>query len=65
MQEHALRVGEELVFEGGIRVTHLAVEAGEVVLAITAPEPRDVGGPEVRQRRPRMTTRPVPQPSDN
>ncbi len=37
MQEHALGVGDELVFEGGARLTILAVEAGEVLLGITAP----------------------------
>jgi hypothetical protein len=46
MQEHALGVGEELVIEGGIRLTLLAVEAGEVLLGITAPGPGGVGGPE-------------------
>ena len=46
MQEHALGVGEELVIEGGIRLTLLAVEADEVLLAITAPEPSDGAGPE-------------------
>jgi hypothetical protein len=39
MQEHTLGVGEELVFEGGTRLTILAVEAGEALLAITAPNP--------------------------
>jgi hypothetical protein len=46
MQEHALEVGEELVLAGGIRLTLLAVEAGEALLGITAPEPSDVGGPQ-------------------
>ena len=39
MQEHVLEVGEELVIEGGVCLTLLAVEAGEVLLGITAPEP--------------------------
>ena len=39
MREHVLEVGEELVIEGGICLTLLAVEAGEVLLGITAPEP--------------------------
>jgi hypothetical protein len=43
MYEHALELGEELVIEG-IRLTVLAVEPGEVLLGITAPEPSDVGG---------------------
>ena len=46
MQEQALRVGEELVIEGSFRLTLLAVEAGEVLLGITAPEPSDMAGPE-------------------
>jgi hypothetical protein len=50
MQEHALGVGEELVIEGGIRLTLLAVEADEVLLGITAPEPSDVAGPEAGYR---------------
>ena len=50
MQEHALGVGEELVIEGGVRLTLLAVEAGEVLLAISVPEPGDVGGPDAGDR---------------
>jgi hypothetical protein len=50
MQEHVLEVGEELVIEGGIRLTLLAVEADEVLLAITAPEPSDGAGPEAGYR---------------
>jgi hypothetical protein len=46
MQEHVLQVGEELVIEGGICLTLLAVEAGEVLLGITASEPSDVAGTE-------------------
>jgi sRNA-binding carbon storage regulator CsrA len=65
MQEHDLGVGDELVIEGGIRLTVLAVEAGEVLLGITAPEPSDVAGQEARQQRPRMTVRSVPRPSNN
>jgi hypothetical protein len=64
MQEHALSVGEELVFGGVIRLTVLAVEAGEVLLGITAPEPGDGAGPEARRRRPPGTTRPVLWASD-
>jgi len=36
MQDHVLRVGEELVISGHIRLTILAVEEGKVVLGITA-----------------------------
>jgi hypothetical protein len=45
MQAHTLGVGEELVIAGGIRLTVLAVAAGEVLLGLTAPEPSDGGGP--------------------
>jgi hypothetical protein len=38
------------VIEGGIRLTLLAVEAGEVLLVITAPEPGDGAGPEAGYR---------------
>ena len=64
MQQHALGVGDELVIEGGIRLTILAVEAGEVLLGITTPKPSAVAGPEDRPWRPRMTIRPVPRASD-
>ena len=50
MQEHVLEVGEELVIEGGVCLTLLAVEAGEVLLGITAPEPSGVAGPEAGYR---------------
>jgi hypothetical protein len=50
MQEHALGVGEELMIGGGIRLTVLAVEAGEVLLGITFPESGDVGGPDAGDR---------------
>jgi hypothetical protein len=45
-----LEVGEELVIEGGICLTLLAVEAGGVLLGITASEPSDVAGPEAGYR---------------
>jgi hypothetical protein len=50
MQEHVLEVGEELVIEGGICLTLLAVEAGEVLLGVTATEHSDVAGPEAGYR---------------
>jgi hypothetical protein len=50
MQEHVLKVGEELVIEGGTCLTLLAVEAGEVLLGITASEPSDVAGPQAGSR---------------
>jgi hypothetical protein len=50
MHEQWLEVGEELVIGGGISLTLLAVEAGEVLLGITAPEPSDVAGPEAGDR---------------
>ena len=64
MQDHALRVGEELVIQGHIRLTILAVEEDKVVLSITA-EPNGVQGPVARQWRPRLAAVPVPLPSDN
>src|SRR5262245_24114444 len=50
MQEQVLEVGEELVIEGGIRLTLLAVEAGAVLLGVTAPEPSDGAGPQAGDR---------------
>jgi hypothetical protein len=64
MQEYALSVGEELVIGGGIRLTVLAVEAGEVLLGLTAPEPGEGAVPEARQRRPPRATTPAPWTSD-
>jgi hypothetical protein len=44
MQEHVLEVGEQLVIESDIclTLTLLAVEAGDVLLGLTAPEPREL-----------------------
>jgi hypothetical protein len=64
MQDHVLRVGEELVIPGHIHLTILAVEEGKVVLGITA-EPNHVRGPVGRKRRPRLTAVPLPPPNDN
>ena len=55
MQEHVLELGDELVIEGGVRLTLLAVEAGEVLLGITAPEPA-----AWEARRPATARRPAP-----
>ncbi len=65
MREHALGVGEEVLIGGGIRLTVLAVGAGEVLLGVTAPDPSGAGRPEDGQRWPHMTTRPVLRASDN
>ena len=48
MQDHALRVGEEVVIEGRIRLTILAVEGDRVFFGIAAAEPhrrQRPGGP--------------------
>jgi hypothetical protein len=50
MQEHVLEVGQELVIAGGTRLTLLAVEAGDVLLGVTAPEPGAVAGPQAGPR---------------
>jgi hypothetical protein len=60
MQEHALGVGEELVIGGGIRLTVLAVEAGEVLLGLTFPEPGDEGGPDASDRTSSWTQEALP-----
>jgi hypothetical protein len=64
MQDHALRVGEELVLPGHIRLTILAIEGDEVVLGITA-ETNGVGGPVARPQRPWPAAVPAPLPSAN
>jgi hypothetical protein len=65
MQVHALGVGDELVIGGHIRLTLLAVEAGETLLAIAASETNDAAGPEAQQRRGGVPSVPVRLPSDN
>jgi sRNA-binding carbon storage regulator CsrA len=55
MQDHALRVGEHLVLGGHIRLTVLAIQGGEVVLGITAPEPVEVACPEAGHHTPSCT----------
>ena len=64
MKDHVLRVGEELVIQGHIRLTVLAVEEDEVVLGITA-EPNGVPGPVACQWRDWLTTVPVPLSNNN
>jgi hypothetical protein len=53
MHDHTLSVGEELVIQGHVRLTILAVDDDEVLLGITA-EPNGVQGPVIRQWRMRM-----------
>jgi Global regulator protein family len=65
MRDHALRVGDELVIDGRIRLTILAVEEDSVSFGIAAAEPGGVSGPVARRRRPRMAAVPGPLPSDN
>ena len=60
MQEHVLEVGEELVIEGGTCLTLLAVEAGEVLLGLTFPEPGDEGGPDASDRTSSWTQEALP-----
>ena len=63
MQEHALRVGDELVIQGYDRLTVLAVEGDEVVLGITG-EPNGVRGPVDCQLPPALEAVPAPLPND-
>jgi hypothetical protein len=58
MQDHTLRVGEELVIQGHVRLTILAVDQDEVLLSITA-EPNGVQGPVIRQWRIRLMAVPA------
>jgi hypothetical protein len=64
MQDHALRVGEELVIQGHIRLTILAVEQGKVVFGIT-PKPNDMRGPVASHWRDWLTAVPAPVSNDN
>jgi hypothetical protein len=63
MQEHALRVGDELVIQGHGRLTVLAVEGDEVVVGITG-EANGVRGPAAGPWRPTLTAVPAPLPND-
>jgi sRNA-binding carbon storage regulator CsrA len=64
MQDHTLQVGEELVIQGQVRLTILAVDQDEVLLGITA-EPNSVQGTVARQKRAWLTAKPVPSANDN
>jgi hypothetical protein len=64
MQDYVLRVGEELVMEGYIYLTILAVEEDKAVLGISD-EPNGDRGPEACPGRPRLVVVPAPLPSDN
>jgi len=64
MQDHALRVGEELLIQGHVRLTILAVEEDKVTLGITA-EPDGVRGPVGCKRRSELVVVPVPLLDDN
>ncbi len=63
MPDHLLRVGEEVVIEGVLRLIVLAVKQGMVVLGIAATELKGAQGPSACQRKPSRITLPVP--SDN
>jgi hypothetical protein len=65
MQEYALGVGDELVIDCHVRLTLLAVEGDEVLLAVAAPEPDDVRASEPRQRYGRLSVKPGPLPGEN
>ena len=65
MQDHALRVGDEVVIEGRIRLTILAVEEDRVFFGLAAAESTGVSGPVARRRRPQVAAVPGPVPSDN
>jgi hypothetical protein len=64
MQDHVLHVGEELVIQGHVRLTILAVDGDEIFLGITA-EPNDVQGSVIRQLRLKPMAVPAPLADDN
>jgi hypothetical protein len=64
MQDHALRVGEQLVIQDHVCLTILAVENGKVVLGIT-PERNGVPCPVDCPWQPRLAAVPRAMPSDN
>jgi hypothetical protein len=64
MQDHLLRVGEELVIADHIRLTILGVEEDEVFLGLTA-EANAVPGPVACPWRLRLMAVTEPLPSNN
>jgi hypothetical protein len=64
MQEHALGVGDELVIDDHIRLTLLAVEAGEALLAVTDSDTNDGGDAEANQLRSGLTVRLISLPTE-
>lgn len=64
MQDHSLRVGDELFIQGHIRLTILAVDEDEVILGITA-EPNGVPCPVARPLRLRLMAVSEPLSNDN
>ena len=64
MQDQTRLVGEELVIQDRIRLTMLAVDEDEVVLAVNT-EPKSVQGPVIRQLRLKQMAVPVPLSDDN
>jgi hypothetical protein len=64
MQDYALRVGEELLIDGHIRLSIMAVEEDEVFLGVTT-DPNDERGLEFRQWRLRLMAASAPLPHDN
>ena len=47
MQDYTLQAGDEVVLDGDIRLTILAVEGEDVFLGITGPAPARVRAPDV------------------
>lgn len=64
MQDHTLRLGEELVIQGHIRLTILAIDEDEVSLGITA-DSNGAQGPEIRQLSIRLMAVPLPLANNN
>jgi hypothetical protein len=65
MEQYALGVGEELVLEGNIHITLLAVEGSEALLGITFPHLGDLGGHGKDEGELPMTLRPAPLARDH